>query len=162
MAYDEHSEDGSAGPIASFKWCDQVLNHALEEIPNEKLVLAMGNYGYDWVEGKSGAENLTFQEALSNAAGYRSEAPSKVIQLDPASLNNTFAYRDDDDKRHVVWMLDAVSTFNQWKSAREEGLKGAALWYLGAEDPSVWTFFGPSPVRGDDGSQAAANGAFSL
>jgi poly-beta-1,6 N-acetyl-D-glucosamine synthase len=140
MAYDEHSEDGAAGPIASVDWCEKVLDHALEQIPNEKLVLGMGNYGYDWVDGKPGAENLTFQEALSNAAGYRSEPPSQVITLDQASLNNTYDYRDDDDKKHVVWMLDSVSVFNQWKSAREDGLKGAALWYLGSEDPAIWTF----------------------
>jgi poly-beta-1,6 N-acetyl-D-glucosamine synthase len=140
MAYDEHSEDDPAGPIASIDWCDQVLDAALDQIPTEKLVVGLGSYGYDWKEGKPTAENLTFQEALSDAAGYRSEAPSKVIQLDQSSLNNTFDYQDDDDKKHVVWMLDAVSVFNQWRSARSQGVKGAALWYLGSEDPDVWTF----------------------
>ncbi len=147
MAYDHHSEDGTAGDIAGIDWSQKVLEKALENIPNEKLVFGMGSYAYDWVEGKPGAENRTFQQALSDAAGYRSEPPSKVIQLDENTLNNHFDYRDDNNVRHQVWMLDAISVFNQWKAAREQGivagepgLKGAALWYLGAEDPTIWNF----------------------
>jgi poly-beta-1,6 N-acetyl-D-glucosamine synthase len=142
MAYDHHSEEGTAGDIAGIDWAESALEKALEDIPNEKLVLGMGSYAYDWVEGKPGAENRTFQQALTDAAGYRSEPPWKVIQLDPTTLNNHFEYRDDSDVRHQVWMLDAVSVYNQWKAARSEDLKGAALWYLGAEDPSIWNFLG--------------------
>ncbi|HWD39654.1 MAG TPA: polysaccharide deacetylase family protein, partial [Fimbriimonas sp.] len=154
MAYDEHSEDDVQGPIASIAWSENLVEKVLATVPNNKLVLGIGNYAYDWVDGKAGADNQTFQEAISNAAGYRSETPSQVIRYDDNSLNNTFAYRDDDDQRHVVWMLDAVSAYNQWKAARENQIRGAALWYLGAEDPTTWSFFdrrglnGPMDLRG--------------
>lgn len=148
MDYDEHTEDGTAGPIASIDWSNTQLETTLDQVPNEKLVLGMGNYAYDWVAGKPGAENLTFQEALTDASGYRSEPPSQVIQLNPTYLNNWFEYRDDDDKRHEVWILDAVSAYNQWKAAREFGLKGAALWYMGAEDPTIWSFFDRNKLNG--------------
>jgi cellulose synthase/poly-beta-1,6-N-acetylglucosamine synthase-like glycosyltransferase/peptidoglycan/xylan/chitin deacetylase (PgdA/CDA1 family)/spore germination protein YaaH len=147
MAYDEHSEDGGAGPLADIDWSEGLLQNVLKTVPEEKLVLGMGNYAYDWLEGHDNASNMTFQDALTAASGYRSEPPFKVIQFDRSTLNNMFAYRDDDDKRHVVWMLDAVSAYNQWQAAKDDNVAGAALWYMGAEDPSIWSFFDRGKLR---------------
>ena len=142
MDYDEHSEEGIPGPIASLDWANEQLDAALKRIPPSKLVVGLGSYAYDWTVGsKDPAEGLTFQEALANAKGYREgEAPKDVIQFDGESLNETFDYSDDDDKTHKVWILSALSAYNQWSTARDQGVRGAALWALGMEDPSVWTF----------------------
>jgi len=61
------------------------------------------------------------------------------VHLDPASLNPTFDYADDDDKRHHVWFMDAVTVFNQMVVARPLQPRGFALWRMGSEDPSLWT-----------------------
>ncbi len=141
MLYDEHSEEGTAGPIASLEWCEKNLEEVLQVVPEDKVVMGVGNYGYDWVDSKAGAESMSFQDALTTAAGYRSEAPSKVLRFDEDSGNTTFAYRDDENVLHRVWYLDAVSAYNQCRSAEDLGLRGAALWNLGSEDPAVWSFF---------------------
>lgn len=146
MDYDEHEEGGWPGPISSMDWCEENLQRALTKIPSHQLVLGIGNYCYDWTEGKKGAQDMTYQEALATAKGYREEKPDKIIRLDPDSLNSTFAYRDDDDKRHTVWMLDAVSAYNEWYTVRDYGIRGGALWTLGSEDPGVWTFFDKAKV----------------
>lgn len=141
MLYDEHSEDGEAGPIASLDWCQTALQRVLATVPGSKVVMGVGNFGYDWLDGKPNAADLTFQDAMTTAAGYRSEPPQKVMMFDEASSNTTFAYRDDDDRLHRVWFLDAVSAYNQCQIASDMDIRGAALWRLGGEDPAIWSFF---------------------
>ncbi len=142
MAYDEHAEEDSAGPIASIDWTENVLDQALEVIPAEKIVLGIGNYAYDWSEKGGPADSLSYQEALDTAKGYNDGAPKDVIRFDQDSLNSSFVYQDDNNVMHSVWMLDAASAYNQWLSARETGIRGAAVWALGQEDPGVWSFLG--------------------
>ena len=53
MAYDEHEESSSPGPIASLDWVDRVLEAALKDVPENKLVLGIASYGYDWTKNQS-------------------------------------------------------------------------------------------------------------
>ncbi len=136
MAYDQHWPAGTAGPIAALDWFERVLRRRAKDTPAGKLIVALGNYGYDWVAGAPAVEH-TFEEAVLTAKESEGE-----IRYDPASLNPMFTYADDDDKLHQVWMLDATTAFDQAAVARTIGAAGAALWRLGSEDPSIWTFFG--------------------
>lgn len=141
MDYDENSESDSAGPIASATWHKAQLDNALQVIPREKLVVGIGNYAYDWTEGKAPADSLTFGDAITLARDYRDQdQPEDVIDFDDKAMNSTFEYEDDDGKKHQVWMLDAISAFNEFKLSQEVGARGVALWALGSEDPSVWSF----------------------
>jgi cellulose synthase/poly-beta-1,6-N-acetylglucosamine synthase-like glycosyltransferase/peptidoglycan/xylan/chitin deacetylase (PgdA/CDA1 family)/spore germination protein YaaH len=141
MAYDEHSENSKAGPIASMSWYRDVVQRALRSIPREKLVVGIANYAYDWMEGRGWADPTTYQGALILAADFRQkEKPEDIVDFDDDSLNPTFWYQDDDGKDHEVWMLDAVTAANQWLIASNYGVRGAAVWVLGSTDPSIWTF----------------------
>ena len=132
MAYDEHWSSGSAGPIASVGWFTQVLVKQIAEIPPEKLLVALANYAYDWPP-TGPAQEKTFGEAVLTA-----KESGATISLDANSLNPYFDYEDDDNALHHVWMLDAVSLFNQLVAARALHPRGYALWRLGSEDPAVW------------------------
>ena len=136
MAYDEHWAGGDAGPVASDAWFSASLRRRAQQIPANRLIVAIGNYGYDWVRGKV-AEERTYQEAVTVAR--ESDA---TIALDRGSLNPSYAYEDERGTKHQVWFLDAVSAFNEARTVRALGLGGVALWRLGSEDPSIWTFFG--------------------
>jgi len=141
MAYDYSSEDGKAGPIAPLNWSVQQVNRFLKRAPANKVVLGIGSYAYDWKNGKAGATSLSYEEAISQADGYLDEKPEDAIDFDPDSLNMHYNYVDDEDKsRHEVWILDAVSAYNQWQSVRSKNLRGVGLWSLGSEDPSIWKF----------------------
>ena len=51
MNYDEHyPSPGTAGPVASQDWFIDNLKAASKVIPKDKLISAIGNYGYDWVQ----------------------------------------------------------------------------------------------------------------
>lgn len=136
MAYDEHWSSSPPGPIASMAWFASVLRQRQRDIPAEKTIVAIGNYAYDWQKGGP-TEERTFEEAVLTAK----ESESR-IRLDPVSLNPTFAYADDQEKVHHVWMLDAVTAFNQLQAIRSVQPRGIALWRLGSEDPALWKIFG--------------------
>jgi len=134
MAYDEHWATGAPGPVSSMQFFLNTLNARMADTPPEKLVMAIGNYAYDWPT----RGGRTFEEAMLTAK--ESEA---TITFDPESLNPTYRYRAEDGTEHEVWFLDAVTAFNQASVTRAMNPKaGLALWRLGGEDPSIWTFFG--------------------
>ena len=141
MVYDKHSELTTAGPIAPINWSDALLNDFVEKAPPQKIVLGLGNYAYDWTPGAP-ADSLSYGEAMAQANGYREPEDSvpDIIDFDPDSLNSWFRYDDEKNRPHVVWMLDAASAYNQWLTGRNLGLRGAALWALGSEDPGIWQF----------------------
>src|ERR1700676_4118247 len=49
MNYDEHFPGAASGPVASQDWFVKNLNFAKTIIPQEKIICAIANYGYDWV-----------------------------------------------------------------------------------------------------------------
>ncbi len=134
MAYDEHSGETEAGPVASQEWFARSLDRRLATLPEEKVIVALGSYGYDWRHGATTGTEVSFQEAVRTA-----QESEGRIALDPEALNPTFDYLDGDDRLHHVWFLDAVSAFDQVHEANGFSPKGYALWRLGSEDPSLWT-----------------------
>ena len=153
MAYDEHSNDGPAGPIASQQWWATSVAAAVRQIPRDKVIVTIGNYAYDWHDGTGDPENV--EEAWVDAGD--SDAPPV---FDRIAANSTFAYDDEDGHSHTVWMLDAASAFNQLKVLDRAGIREVALWRLGAEDPDLWSIFGRSirVPRSADGLTSLAQG----
>lgn len=130
MAYDEHWQGGLPGPIASNAWFTARLSRALAGMPPGKAIVALGNYAYDWHDGR--ADSLTIEEAWL-AAHDSGAAPV----FDPASGNAGFSF-EDDGHRHDIWMLDAASSWNQMHLLSKFGVGSVALWRLGSEDPGFW------------------------
>ena len=130
MAYDYHWQGGESGPIAPQDWFVREVDRARHEIGAERLIVALGSYGYDWHGGVADAD--TIEEAW--LAAHDSEAP---ILFDRASGNAAFAY-DQDGERHTVWMMDAATSWNELQALRRLGIDDIALWRLGSEDPGFW------------------------
>lgn len=137
MNYDEHWLTSGPGPIASQDWYVENLRQALEVVPAQKIIVAVGSYAYDWSEAwpriHEAAESLTIQEALLRA--YESETQ---VEFDPNSLNPHYSYSDEHDHTHQVWMLDAVTAYNELRASERMGVQGTVLWRLGSADSSLW------------------------
>jgi len=141
MGYDEHGRDDPPGPLSSVRWFEEALDRTLQLIPASRLVCGIGGYGYDWTDRKPRADALTYQQAITLANDERpDERPEDVVDFDPRALNATFEYRDDEGRSHEVWFLDAACAANQRTLALARGVRGAAVWLLGSEDPAVWSF----------------------
>ena len=139
MAYDEHSNDGPPGPIASQQWWVSVVASAVRQVPRDKIIVTIGNYGYDWHD--KGGDPDDVEEAWVDAGD--SEAPPV---FDRVSGNSTFAYQDENGHDHTVWLLDAASAFNELTLLDRAGIRDVALWKLGSEDPGLWSIFGRNIV----------------
>jgi cellulose synthase/poly-beta-1,6-N-acetylglucosamine synthase-like glycosyltransferase/peptidoglycan/xylan/chitin deacetylase (PgdA/CDA1 family)/spore germination protein YaaH len=146
MNYDQHESTSQPGPVAAEDWFEANLTRVVKYIPKQKIICALGNYGYDWQQplganGKlkstnvEGVDDVTVQQAW----GLASDAGAQV-HLEGDELNAHFAYDDEDAHvRHQVWFLDGVTALNELRAARQMGLKTFALWRLGSEDPSLWS-----------------------
>jgi cellulose synthase/poly-beta-1,6-N-acetylglucosamine synthase-like glycosyltransferase/peptidoglycan/xylan/chitin deacetylase (PgdA/CDA1 family)/spore germination protein YaaH len=135
MAYDEHSNDGPPGPIASQQWWASSVAAAVRQIPRDKAIVTIGNYAYDWHDGTGDPDNV--EEAWVDAA----DSDARPM-FDHVAGNSTFGYEDENGHPHTVWLLDAASAFNELTLLDRAGLREVALWRLGAEDPGLWSLFG--------------------
>ncbi len=141
MNYDEHFPGGTPGPVASQDWFTSNLESAIKEIPKNKLIVAIGNYGYDWVERPKKGKlppGVADKSVSVQEAWIGSRDSEEDIDFDGDALNPHFSYRDDDNLRHDVWFLDAVTALNEMRAAQLLGIQTFALWRLGAEDRSLW------------------------
>lgn len=160
MFYDQHEASSDPGPVAGVDWTRGHLQTLCRIVPPSKIVLGVGQHGYDWIKGQQGAQSLRYQTAVISAKeSYDGQEQSGQIHIAPGSLNPTFTYTDEANdgtgsgklthEDHIVWMQDAVSVYNQLQIARPKGIRGAALWMLGAEDPSIWSYYSRSKWQSD-------------
>ena len=99
MAYDEHYQDGPAGPIASNAWFYNEVINALHQLPADKTIVALGSYAYDWHDGH--ADGLSVEEAWL-AADDADASPT----FDHNSGNTAFSYLDDNSRHDVLgWSM---------------------------------------------------------
>jgi len=150
MNYDEHEETSDPGPIASQTWFVDNLKRVMKLVPKEKIICAVGNYGFDWKMSIPDPKDpkhpkpkvldttdLSVQEAWQKASDADAD-----LDLDYNSLNPHYSFIDvDNHVRHVVWFLDGVTLLDQMRAARALGLNTFALWSLGQEDRSLWSIW---------------------
>nr|WP_254178475.1 polysaccharide deacetylase family protein [Cytobacillus oceanisediminis] len=133
MLYDQHYSMSTPGPVAQTDWVKDNLNQA--EIPAGKLVAGLGTYGYDWEEGSDKpAADMTFGDIMK----LGSEANLNINWSMKAG--NPYLRYKQNGKNHTVWFLDAATFYNQMNLAINGGSTGIAIWRLGSEDPSIWSF----------------------
>ena len=149
MDYDEHDPSDDPGPVASQRWFEQNLERALQRVPARKLIVGIGQYGYQWTDTTESAVELTFQDAMQLARDN-----SLQPTMDRDALNPTFSWDDPDSVSSIVWYLDAPTAWNEIRYALRRGVAGVGVWRLGAEDPSLWSVLHrdgltPSPVAMD-------------
>lgn len=149
MAYDEHYAGGENGAIASQDWFESGIDDVLNKIPKGKSIIAMGQYSYDWdITKKTPAKSLSFDETmiLANEVGAD-------VETDKASKNCLFSYTDNIGDYHKVWILDAITLWNEMQKLQKEHILGVSLWRLGLEDPTIWGFYPLDNLKNYDPNQ---------
>ena len=158
MNYDQHQTESAPGPVADQDWFIDNLKEVLKTVPKQKIICAIGSYGYDWtvplppsmpakgkkpMGGKAAPEKVLASRNMSTQEAWQAASDSdSQIELDGDSMNPHFAYDDEDaNVRHQIWFLDAVTVLNEMRAARALGLQTFALWRLGSEDDSLWNIW---------------------
>ncbi len=141
MNYDEHYGGGEAGPVASQDWFVSNLRFAKKVIPQDKLICAIANFGYDWPQkprhGKLPPDEKDKNQSVQDAWLTARDSDADV-DFDSDSLNPHVGYLDEHNIQHDIWFLDGVTALNQMRAAQSLGIKTFALWRLGSEDRSLW------------------------
>lgn len=147
MLYDNTTMYGDAGPIASEQWIEDMADRLFAKIDSSKVVLGLGNYCYDWpVELDSNGDIVktytsgSAAPSIGEALGIARDAQA-TIEMDGPDMNPHFSYVDEANRDHVVYMLDAITAYNTITALKGYYPRGAALWRLGSEDPTIWSFF---------------------
>jgi len=110
-------------PINELK---QVLDYAVTAIPNEKILLGIPFYGYDWTlpyaEGTQ-TRALSPLQAVELAMTVGTD-----IEYDTKAAAAYFYYYDDSGRQHFVSFLDARSVFEKLKLVNRYQLGGISYW----------------------------------
>ena len=147
MNYDQHQTTSDPGPVASQDWFVANLTRVLKIVPKEKIICAVGSYGYDWTMSIPDPRDkrhpkpkvLNTEDLSVSEAWQRASDADADLDLNYDALNPHYEYIDEDNnQRHIVWVLDGVTLLNELRAARQLGLSTFALWRLGEEDSSLW------------------------
>ena len=137
MTYEWGYTYGPPMAVAPLPNVRRAVEYALTEIPAEKILLGIPNYGYDWtlpfVQGESRATSISNQYAVTLAADNGVE-----ISFDSQAQAPFFRYRDDMGRGHEVWFEDARSIRAKLSLISRYGLLGAGYWNLMRPFPQNW------------------------
>lgn len=115
----------------------EILNYATSEIPNDKILLGLPLYGYDWKlpfdPAVDFAETIGPREAVN-----RAREQGAKIQYDYNVQAPYFNYYDEARNEHIVWFEDARSMEAKLALINEYNLRGVSYFILGRSFPENW------------------------
>ena len=139
MTYEWGYRYGPPMAVAPLNKVRQVVEYALTEIPSEKILLGVPNYGYDWIlpfmRGESQAVTIGHVEAVQIAISN-----SAVIEFDGTAQSPYFTY-ERDNVRHEVWFEDVRSLSAKYSLIKEYNLRGMAVWQIMRLFRAMWVLF---------------------
>ena len=128
MTYEWGYSQGPPMAVAPLPMVRRVVEYALTQIPREKILLGMPNYGYDWPlpyeRGVTRARSLGLLEAVELAVWY-----GVKIEFDQKAQSPYFRYWQY-GVQHEVWFEDPRSILAKYGLIREYGLYGFGVWQL--------------------------------
>lgn len=136
MTYEWGYTFGPPMAVAPLNAVRRVIDYAVTAIPNEKIMMGIPNYGYDWTlpyQRGTRATTLGNVQAVNLAATVRA-----AIQYDEVSQSPYFNYYDSTRRQHVVWFEDARSIRAKLQLVNEYRLSGISYWTIGRYFPQNW------------------------
>lgn len=135
MAYDwGYAGRPDPAPVAPIWWVRDVLNYARKQMADDRILLGIPFYGYDWnTTTGPPAKSVTYAKAAELAA--REGAESGYDNSEGAPW---VKYRDDSGNQHMVWYENSASFESKINLVIDKEIAGFATWRLGHEDPASW------------------------
>ena len=129
MTYEWGYSYGEPMAVSPINHVRRVLEYGLTEIPAEKILMGMSNYGYDWalpfVRGESKAEKLTNYQAQARAEYY-----GVPVEWDENAQAPFYTYATPAGVKHVVWFENERSWQARLALVAEYGLAGISIWNI--------------------------------
>ena len=129
MTYEWGYSYGEPMPVSPINHVRRVLEYGLTEIPAEKILMGMSNYGYDWalpfMRGESKAEKLTNYQAQARAEYY-----GVPVLWDETAQAPYYTYTAPAGTEHIVWFENEESWQARLALVDEYGLAGVSVWNI--------------------------------
>jgi len=139
MAYDFHKSRSSAGPNFPLSGQDiygydmsKMADDFLQAVPNKKITVIFGLFGYDWpVDDKGNAigtgqpvtDTQISDKFLTNCA-YKECHWNR----DTVSGETVIHYTDDNNRKHIVWFDDMQSAKAKEQYLKKRGIGNFSFW----------------------------------
>ena len=140
MTYEWGYTYGPPMAVAPADKVRQVLEYAVTKIPEEKLIMGIPNYGYDWPLPYE--RGMTRARTIGNVEAVRIAAETAVeIRYAQIAQSPWFTYVDA-GQSHEVWFEDPRSIMAKIDLAREFGISGIGYWNLMRPFRANWLLTG--------------------
>lgn len=136
MTYEWGFLYGPPMAVAPLDQVRKVIEYAVTEIPSEKILMGIPNYGYDWTlpyEPGTAAKIITNPQAIEIAMEVGAQ-----IQFDETAASPFFTYYDEDKREHIVWFEDARSIYEKLRLVEEYNLGGVSYWTVNNKFNQNW------------------------
>lgn len=128
MTYEWGYTYGEPMAVAPIDKVRQVLDYAVMEMPPEKILMGMANYGYSWTlpyKKGTAARPLSLPEIPQTAYSQYAD-----IRFDDTAQSPFFRYYDSAGTEHIAWFEDPRSIEAKMKLVSEYGLGGVSYWNI--------------------------------
>ena len=136
MTYEWGFSRSAPMAVAPLNKVRQVVQYAVSQIPPQKILMGIPNYGYDWtlphVPGQSTARSLGNVQAVDQAVDT-----GAFIQFQQIAQSPFYNYYRGNTE-HEVWFEDARSVQAKLALARKFGLYGVSIWNIMRYFPQLW------------------------
>lgn len=129
MAYDEHWSTSKPGPVASTEWSKNVVDFAVTQIPEDKLVMGMPLYGRTW-SNKSTSRDWYFETL---ARTLKENGVKKINYEDEVPM---FTYKTEVEV--TGYFNDIHSVVNFCRIYKDAGANKVGFWRVGFEEENFW------------------------
>jgi spore germination protein YaaH len=139
MAYDFHKAHSNPGPNFPLYGKNtygydmgQMSDDFLQAVPNQKLGVIFGMFGYDWPvdnQGNAVGQGVAITDSqIENKFLNGCSFKDCVITRDPLSTEMEIHYTDDNNQKHIVWFEDMQSVKQKEQMLRKKGIGNFSFW----------------------------------
>lgn len=139
MAYDFSKSRGNPGPNFPFAGkeiygydFEKMIEDFQKDVDNQKLVIVLGYFGYDWHTDKEGnalasgvplSTNEIVKEFVSSC-----EEKNCILDRSPAGAEPFVKYADSEGTDHIVWFEDEKSVIKKKELLKSKGILETGAW----------------------------------
>ncbi len=135
MAYDQHwASSPIAGSVAEYSWVENGILKVLDEIANEKLILAIPFYTRLWkVE-----DTQISSKSLSMIGANDFISDNQIQTVWNEEIRQYYGEIEKEDALYMIWIEDEISLNHKISLVHKYDLIGIASWRKGYETPNIW------------------------